>query len=153
MRFSLDSNLLVYATDGRDAVRQSAAIEIVARAARADCVLTLQSLAEFFHVTTRKGIIPRSEAAGQVRRWSDVFVVAPGATTAALSIAMEAAAVGRFQFYDALMLATAREAGCSALITEDMAGVAELNGVRVVAAFDPRGAIAAEASRLLDGAR
>lgn len=149
VRFSLDSNLLVYATDGRDARRQSAAIEIVARAAHSDCILTLQSLTEFFHVVSRKGIIPRSEAAGQVRRWMEVFALAAGASATALVEALEAATAGRFQFYDALLLATAREAGCTVVISEDMADGAELDGVRVVAAFDGQGGISPQALTLL----
>lgn len=149
VRFSLDSNLLVYATDGRDGVRQAAAIEIVVRAARGDCVLTVQALSEFFHAVSRKGIVPRSEAAGQVRRWMDVFAIAPGASANALALALEASAVGRFQFYDALLLATAREAGCAAVISEDMADGAELDGVHLVAAFDGNGRISAGALSLL----
>jgi len=148
-RFSLDSNLLVYATDGRDGARQAAAIEIVSRAARRDCVLTLQALSEFFHAATRKGIIPRPEAGAQVRRWMDVFTVAPGANRAAFLMALEAATAGRFKFYDALLLATAREAGCTAVISEDMADGAELDGLRVVAAFDEQSGISARALALL----
>jgi predicted nucleic acid-binding protein len=128
VRFSLDTNLLVYATDGRDPLRQSAAIEIFVRAARRDCVPTVQVLSEFFHAVSRKGIIPRSEAAPQVRRWMDVFALAPAASASALALALEAATAGRFQFYDALLLATAREAGCTAVVSADMADGAELDG-------------------------
>lgn len=149
VRFSLDSNLLVYATDGRDPLRQSAAIEIVARAARRDCVLTVQALSEFFHAVSRKGIIPRSEAAAQVLRWIDVFALASGASANALASALEASTAGRFQFYDALLLATAREAGCAAVISEDMADGAELDGLRIIAAFDGQGGISVQAQNLL----
>jgi len=46
VRFSLDSNVLVYTADNREPARQATCIEIMARAARRDCVLTLQALSE-----------------------------------------------------------------------------------------------------------
>ena len=148
-RFSLDSNILVYAADAADPPRQEAAIEIIARAARRDCILTVQALAEFFHAVTRKGIVPRPAAATQVRSWEAVFPVSSGAGSAALLTAIEAASLGRFQFFDALLLATARECGCAVLISEDMADGAELDGVRVVAAFDRHRQISTAALALL----
>jgi predicted nucleic acid-binding protein len=57
-RFSLDTNILVYAADLAAGERHERALEILDRAVRRDCVLTLQALAEFFHVTTRKQLRP-----------------------------------------------------------------------------------------------
>lgn len=148
-RFSLDSNILVYAVDGRDA-RQDAALEILAAAARRPCVLTLQSLGEFFHAVTRKGIIPPREATGQVERWMTAFSDIATAGPAALRAAMEASASGRFGFWDAMLLATARDAGCAAVISEDMRDGATLDGVRVVGAFAGTG-VAPAARRVLGG--
>ena len=44
--------------------------------ADADCVLTLQALAEFFHAVTRKGKMPAEEAAALVHDWMELFPVA-----------------------------------------------------------------------------
>ncbi len=148
-RFSLDSNILVYAADDRDQRRQTSALEIINRAALRDCVLTPQALSEFFHAVSRKGIMPRTEAAEQVRDWATTFAVSQGATIAAVLAATQASTAGRFQFHDALLLATAREAGCTAVISEDMANGAELDGVRVVSAFGAHDVIAADAIALL----
>jgi predicted nucleic acid-binding protein len=148
-RFTLDSNILVYATDRRDIARHDAAVEIIARAANHDCIIMVQAFAEFFHVVTRKGFVPRREAAEQVHRWMTVFAVSAGGSATALASAMEASASGRCQFYDALLLATARDAGCTAAISEDMADGAELNGIRVVSAFGAHGVIGADALALL----
>jgi predicted nucleic acid-binding protein len=149
VRFSLDSNVLVYAADNRDPARQTSALEIINRAAQRDCILTPQALSEFFHAVSRKGIMPRTDATEQVRDWVLAFTVSAGATAAAVLIAAQAATAGRFQFYNALLLATARDAGCTAVISEDMAHGAELDGVRVVAAFGPHGVIGADAMALL----
>jgi predicted nucleic acid-binding protein len=149
IRFSLDSNVLIYAADDRDPARQESVLEIIARAAQRDCVLTPQALSEFFHAVSRKGIMPRTEAADQVHDWVTTFAVSPGATAATVLTAVEASVSGRFQYYDALLLATAREAGCTAVISEDMADGAELNGIRVVSAFGAHGVIGADALALL----
>ena len=149
MRFTLDSNVLVYAADGRDKLRRESAIAIIDQALTVDCVLTPQSLAEFFHAATRKQLIPRPDAAGQVRRWSDLFPMTPGADAAAVRAAVAEAAAGRLQFTDALLLATAAAAGCAAVISEDMAAGATLAGVRIVPAFTAAGAIAPAAHALL----
>jgi predicted nucleic acid-binding protein len=150
-RFSLDSNVLVYTADPASPVRQASASQIVERAARnTDCVLTLQALTEFFYVVNRKKLLTRAKAAKIVRDWMAVFPVA-GATPPDLQIALDASIAGQFQFYDALLMATAASAGCEAVISEDMHPGARLGGVRVVAAFDSAGGIGAEALALLGG--
>lgn len=147
--FTLDSNILVYAADGRDPVRRFAAIDIIESAAALNCVLLPQALAEFFHVVVRKRILPQAAAAAQVEDWMALFTVVGGPGAAALRTAIDAALAGRFQLFDALFLATAAEAGCTAAISEDMADGADLNGVRVVGAFDQAGNVSPAAHALL----
>ncbi|MBW4091768.1 MAG: PIN domain-containing protein [Proteobacteria bacterium] len=149
MRFTLDSNILVCAADGRDTRRRDSAIAIIGGANLGDCLLTPQSLAEFFHVVTRKRLIPRPDAAGQVRRWAALFPITQGADAAAVLTAVEAATTGRFQFYDALLIVTAAAAGCHAMISEDMAAGTELAGLRIVPAFTATGDVAPAAQALL----
>ena len=67
----------------------------------------------------------------------------------ALLTAVEEAEAGRLQLFDALLLATAHEAGCGAVISEDMGEHTRLNGVRVIAAFDRHGGISTAALALL----
>ena len=75
-RFSLDTNILVYAIDLDAGERREQSKEIVGRAAQCDCVLTVQALAEFFHVTTRKRWLDPTRARAYVNDWLDVFPVA-----------------------------------------------------------------------------
>ncbi len=118
-------------------------------AAALNCVLLPQALAEFFHVVVRKRILPQAAAAAQVEDWMALFTVVGGPGAAALRTAIDAALAGRFQLFDALFLATAAEAGCTAAISEDMADGADLNGVRVVGAFDQAGNVSPAAHALL----
>ena len=80
-----------------------------------DCVLAAQALAEFFHATTRKGLLAPATASALVRDWLDVFHVT-SANTAALIDAMDAVREHRLSFWDAMLWATARQGGCSAIL-------------------------------------
>jgi predicted nucleic acid-binding protein len=149
VRFTLDSNLLVYAVDSTEVARQASAMEIIRRAAYRDCTLLPQALAEFFHATTRKRMLTRTEAARIVDDWMIVFPVAAGAGSDALRLAIREASAGHFQLFDALLLATAHDAGCAAVITEDMGAGSQLTGVRIVPAFSRDDTISAAALALL----
>jgi predicted nucleic acid-binding protein len=119
-RFTLDTNVLVYAVDSKAGAKRRLCAELVDRAAERECVLTVQALGEFFHAVTRKGLMPRAEAAAQLRDWELLFPVVAADRVALLAAAGEAE-VGRFSWWDALLLATADGAGCTIVISEDMA--------------------------------
>ena len=72
--------------------RHHRALEILDLAVRRDCVLTLQALAEFFYVTTRKRVAARIEAAVQLRDWATEFPIV-AAEPEALSTALEFAVI------------------------------------------------------------
>jgi len=146
-RLTLDANVLVYAADRRDP-RAPAAQDIIERAARTDCVLTVQALGEFLTVVLRKKGVPYAEAMRLLRTWAKLFGDAVPHGADGLAIAAEAASLGRFQFWDAMLLATAGAAGCTALISEDMAHGARLGPVTVVRAFEGT-AVSPEAAALL----
>ena len=118
-RFSLDANVLVYAADRTAGERHERALHILDRAVRRDCVLTLQALAEFFYVTTRKRMVARTEAAAQLRDWTTAFPTI-SADSEALRTALELIVDARFAWWDALLLATAERNGCDIMLSEDM---------------------------------
>ena len=92
-RFSLDTKILVYAADV--VAGHERTLEILDRAVRRDCVLTLQALTEFFHAATRKRMVARTEAAAQLRDWATAFPTVsadPGALWMALEFAADGAA-------------------------------------------------------------
>lgn len=53
-RITLDTNILIYAIDKNAKAKHRKAMEIMEDAMYQDCVLTLQSLSEFFAVATKK---------------------------------------------------------------------------------------------------
>ena len=146
-RFSLDTNVLAVAADRDAGERHERACEIVERSARRPCTLTVQALAEFFHATTRQGIVPRGEAAQQVRDWLALFPTA-SADAEVLENALVLAEGGLFSFWNAIVLATAAAAGCAAVLSEDMGEGAAFEGTLVRNPFAGRG-FSVEVARLL----
>jgi len=114
-----------------------------------DCWLTLQAVSEFYASATRKGLVTAPDAAAQAEDWMTLFPCA-AATPGAVRAALAAAAVGRAHYWDALLVATAAEAGCSFILTEDMADGDLFAGVRVLNPFSGA-SLALEARRLLEG--
>jgi len=147
-RFTLDANLLVYSVDNAAGTRHRLAREIVDRAVECGCWLTLQALGEFYVAATRKGMAPPVEAAAQAADWLDVFPTV-AASPAAVRAALAEAAAGRTSYWDALLIATAAEAGCTAVLTEDMSDGSVLSGVRVHNPFTPTGELTETARQLL----
>jgi len=148
-RFTLDTNILVYSMDGGAGRRRQAAIEVIARAALRDCALTLQAISEFFSVAKRKNLMPVDKAAAQASDWLDLFPIAIVSKSAARA-ALATSVAGQLSYWDGLLLATAAEAGCAAILTEDMADGSVLHGVRIVNPFAAAG-LSPEAERLLGG--
>jgi predicted nucleic acid-binding protein len=129
-RYSIDTNILVYAVDRREGAKHQRALEIMDRSIGRDCVLTGQALAEFVAVVARRRMLSKPLAIVQARGWMRVLPVAT-ASASALESAFLAFEAGRFGLWDALLLATAGEAGCSLVLSEDMQDGAEFAGVVV----------------------
>ena len=148
MRFTLDTNLLVYAIDSAAGHRHHLSRQIVERAVELDCWLTLQSVCEFYAAATRKGVVPPTDAAAQAADWLDLFPCA-AASEGAVRSALGDAAAGRASFWDALLVATAGEAGCVLILTEDLRDGGELGGVSIHNPFGATGRLTDQACRLL----
>jgi predicted nucleic acid-binding protein len=114
-RFFLDTNILIYAALQPDH-RSETARALLARRG----VISVQVLNEFANVASRK----------LRRSWPDIKLALDAIRTLcapvpAISVAIHEAAVAiagqtGYQFYDALIIASAMEAGCDTLFSEDM---------------------------------
>lgn len=128
-RLSLDSNILFYTVDADAGALQERAREIVRQAALSDCVLSLQTLCEFFASTTRKEKLTAAQAAAHVEDWQTLFPVV-AATPGSLRLAMRAVEHHSLSFWDAMQWAVAKQAGARLLLSEDLQHDRELEGVR-----------------------
>ncbi len=134
MRFTFDTNILVYAADRTAGRKHVEAEELVNLAAEADCVLTLQALGEFYSVVVRKEKRDPSGAEKFVSTWQSIFPV-HAATPGCLTGAIQAVHNDGLAFWDAMLWATARDAGCGLLISEDFQDGRTLGGVTFVNPF------------------
>ena len=133
-RFTLDTNILVYSIDSQAGFRRRMAAQVIDLALRLDCWLTLQVVSEFYAAATRKGRMAATDAAAQAGDWLELFPCLPSSPTA-VRTALSAAASARASYWDALLIATAAEGGCTVMLTEDLADGAVLGGVRVLNPF------------------
>jgi predicted nucleic acid-binding protein len=147
-RFTLDADVLVYTFDVRDRDRHEIAVDLVHRARGADCILTLQALGEFYFAVARKKVSATADAADQVRDWMSFFPTI-GADRACVQRALAFAERGQLSYWDALLVATAAEAGCRFVLSENMHDGGDIAGMRVLNPF-AGAALPAEIERLLD---
>lgn len=135
----IDTNVLVYAYDGNDLTRQALALDLLKRLeADASGRLSVQCLAEFFSVSTRK-LRPRltpAEATTQVDLLSRAFPI----LDLTRGIVLEAARGVRdhqLAYYDAQLWATAKLNQIATVFSEDFATGSILEGIRFVNPFGP----------------
>jgi predicted nucleic acid-binding protein len=135
LRVTFDSNILVYTLSQGDP-RHAIAASLLARATRGNCVQTLQSLAECFRVLVTRLRLDPQEAREEIDGFRAAFPVC-AADDSDLVQAMRAVAVHRLSFWDAMLWATARRAGCNVLFSEDLQDGRRLDGVLFVNPFAP----------------
>ncbi|MEI9995756.1 MAG: PIN domain-containing protein [Rhizomicrobium sp.] len=146
-RFSLDSNVLVYFFDHRDKIKQSIAEQIIVAAPARDCMIGLQAVGEFHVASTRKKILQAAEASRGVSYYLATFSTFQP-TPDSHRIAAREAAAGRFSYWDCVLLASAAEAGCTMLLSEDMQDGTRLGNIAVRNPFGAKGLSAAAAAAL-----
>src|ERR1700742_3275203 len=127
---TLDTNVLVYAFDERDAFKHAMSLDILDAAGHGGYRLALQALGEFYLSTVRKGILSPERARQEVERFAGSFETFPPSPRAYLLAAREAAR-GTFSYWDAVLLASAHDAGCDIILSEDMADGARLGSITV----------------------
>jgi predicted nucleic acid-binding protein len=145
VRFSVDTNILVYAAVGQTGAKHRTALSIMRRASNRDCVITLQALGELFRVLTGKMKVRVEEATAEVHRWRTAMPVV-AADEVCLVDAMDAVSGHGLAFRDSMLWATAKRAGCRLLLSEDGADGRMLGGVTLVNPFiSPRSPLLLEA--------
>jgi predicted nucleic acid-binding protein len=133
----LDTNILVYAFDASDPVRQSTASRVLGAAINSrNGVVSIQVLKEFHQVVTRKlaSPLPMAEARVVVRDLATTLRVVDDSLEV-LRDALRLCEAERISLWDAFVAAAAALAGCKRILTEDLSHDRVLLGVRVVNPF------------------
>lgn len=134
MRTAVDTNILAYAEGVNGPALQAQAQGAMQLFDTRDLVIPAQALGELFLVLCRRAGLSKAEAALIIQRYRLVYDVAY-ASEAAWSAAFGIAATHGLQIWDAVILASAREAGCTSLLSEDMQHGFVWNGLTVINPF------------------
>ena len=130
MRLALDTNILVYAEGVNTVEQQTRAEYLLAGLADDEVLIPAQVLAELFAVLSRRLSISSATARTRVLGWSGNYSVI-GTSRSVLEGAMELTGRHRIAFWDAIVLASAAEAGCRQLLSEDMQAGFTWRGVTI----------------------
>lgn len=134
MRFALDSNILIYAFDRSDRRKHDAAVALVIRAMKLDCVLPAQVVAEFLNVIRRKHRGYFEEARSQADRWMRAFTVLDTNSDHVL-LGAELSSRHNLQLWDAIIWQVATSAHSAIFLTEDLQDGFQADGMRAIDPF------------------
>ena len=132
--FTVDTNVLIYAIDSSQGSKHKLATKLLLRAAIMRQPLMLQSLNEFAAVVTRKRLVSASQVVKILRFHEKSFDIIPP-NSEDLFAAVHAQQAHNLSFFDALLWATSKRAGCRLLLTEDFQDGRSLEGVHFVNPF------------------
>jgi predicted nucleic acid-binding protein len=133
-RSFFDTNVILYADDKSSPTKQRRALELITEYRRAATgVVSLQVLQEYFVAATRKLQVDARIARRKVELLAEFDVATPDLTD--ILAAIDLHLLHGFSFWDALILRSAKQAGCSVLFSEDLQAQREVDGVRIVNPF------------------
>jgi predicted nucleic acid-binding protein len=137
VRSFFDTNILLYADDESAPAKQRRSRDLVAEHRRSGTgVVSLQVLQEYFVNVTRKLHVDPRIARRKVELLAEFDVAAPEVSD--ILAAIDLHRLHAFSFWDALVLRSAQQAGCSVLLSEDFQHDRTIDGVQVVNPFRPK---------------
>jgi predicted nucleic acid-binding protein len=135
VRFSVDSNVLVYGFLVEDEGKHAIASDLMIRAMLLDCVLPAQVLGEFLNVVRRKKPALFGHALAQAERWAETLQILETGAEQVLSGATFAAKY-KLQLWDSIIWQTARSAHCVLFLSEDLQDHLSIDGMKVLNPFN-----------------
>lgn len=131
---TVDTNILIYAVDLDSGPKHLIAKVIVDTLGTNAGIVPLQSLSEFYRAVTKKRLIAAADATAFVQLFHATMQVVPSGFEDLVS-AMQWHQQHGIQFFDALLIATARRAGCQTFFTEDMQNGRFIEGITLCNPF------------------
>ena len=134
-RAFVDTNVVVYAFDDDEPVKQEQARSIIDPTNDDVLVVSTQVLSEFYVTVTRKLArpLPPDVAARAVNELLQLPIVSVDPTLVVR--AMQTSDRHRISLWDAQIIEAAAAAGCTRLLTEDLAGGSTIRGVAIIDPF------------------
>ena len=129
-RVFLDTNILVYADDADAGTKREQARKIIEAALdKGNGVVSTQVLQEYFVVATRKLGLSATVAHEKVELLATLAVVAIEVKHVLEAIKLHR--LHKLSFWDCLILAGAKAAGCERLLSEDLQHGRTIEGVKI----------------------
>jgi predicted nucleic acid-binding protein len=127
----LDTNVVLYAYDDNEPRKQSIAQDLLRRAVRSECVISVQVLSEICSTILRKLTI--SHSIDLLREILDQLEPVPTVSPDERTVRRAVDCRERYglHFYDGMIIAAAERAGCKKVWSEDLNAGQEYFGVRV----------------------
>jgi predicted nucleic acid-binding protein len=133
-RSFFDTNILIYADDKAAPAKQRRALELIAEHRRAGTgVVSLQVLQEYFVTVTRKLHVEPAIARRKVELLAEFQAAAPEVSD--ILAAIDLHRLHNLSFWDALVVRSAKQSGCTVLFSEDMQHTRDLDGLQIVNPF------------------
>jgi predicted nucleic acid-binding protein len=136
-RYFVDTNVIVYSFDAEDEHKRQIAIEIVDRLSDSQHgMVSIQVLKEFCSSVLRKDLLDVDGAEEMVDRLVSSWTIADVGVIEVRQ-ALHAVAAHKMNYFDALILVTARDNSASFILTEDEQSAPVIDGVRYLNPFAP----------------
>ena len=140
---AFDTNVLVYSFESGE--KAEVARRLVETGTSRGALLPLQAVGEFVNACRRKVTIPYDKLPAAAEHLLEGFRVLPTKPHHVVDAIVRAERF-QLQYFDALVVTVARDAGATILVSEDMHDGIDLDGVVVLNPFNPANAGRIEAA-------
>ena len=134
---AVDTNVLVYAEEHSAGKKSADARALLDSLPPETTLIPVYVLGELYRVLVRKAGRSAAKARAAVLSWGDSFPIIELSSSVMIS-AIELSHEHRFDIWDAVVLASAADAGCRLLLSEDFQDGFTWNGVTVTNPFSPK---------------
>ena len=136
-RYFLDTNIIIYSFDESDPVKQKIAQNLIETGLKVNhTIVSYQVVQEFINVAIRKFTVPMSHrdcklfADNVLSQFWEVY-----ASRQLVNSALDISERWQYSFYDALIIASALEASCTVLYSEDLQHSQKIYNLQIINPF------------------
>jgi len=131
---AIDTNILVYAENVHEKTKTAAALELLEKLPGETTLIPMLALGELYRVLMAKARRSAAGAREAVFRWGDTFPLIEVSSSVVMA-AVDLAASHKLFIWDAVILASAADAHCRLLLSEDFQEGFSWRGVTVTNPF------------------
>ena len=130
-----DTNILVYSVDENDLQKKEIASQLLTDASSSKtCIISTQSLQEFYNVAVKKLKLSKQIAKEYVELFSSQLTVRQ-VTVPLILNAIDISIKNKLSFWDSLILSSANDNGCIIVYSEDLNNGQIVGGTKILNPF------------------